>query len=132
MTSQTERTYVAPAVSMETEAFWQAADEGKFLLKTCGDCNQIHYYQRAICPHCMSDNTEWVEASGKAKIYTFTVLRRVAIPYAVAYVTLQEGPTIMTNIVDCDFDTLAVGMDVEVTFRKTDGGHDLPVFRPAA
>ena len=57
-------------------------------------------------------------------------MRRVAAPYAIAYVTLDEGVTLMTNIVDCDFDRIAIGQEVEVTFRTTAGGHALPVFRP--
>jgi len=70
------------------------------------------------------------DASGKGVIYSYSVMRRGATPYAIAYVTLDEGVTMMTNIVDCDFDSLAIGQAVEVTFRATEGDQVLPVFRP--
>ena len=57
-------------------------------------------------------------------------MRRVEKPFAIAYVTLDEGVTMMTNIVECDLDGIAIGQEVEVTFRTTEGGHALPVFRP--
>ena len=129
-----ERTYPAPNISLETEAYWAAANEGKLLMKKCSDCGKTHFYPRAICPHCHGGNTEWYEASGKGVIYSYSVMRRGATPYAIAYVTVDEGITMMTNIVDCDYDALAVGQAVEVTFRQSDGGggHDqaIPVFRP--
>lgn len=129
-----ERTYPAPNISLETEAYWAAANEGKLLMKKCSDCDKTHFYPRAICPHCHGGNTEWYEASGKGVIYSYSVMRRGATPYAIAYVTVDEGITMMTNIVDCDYDALAVGQAVEVTFRQSDGGggHDqaIPVFRP--
>ena len=58
----------------------------------------------AFCPYCFSDKLEWKQASGKGKIYTFSVMRRAPEPYVIAYVTLDEGVSMMTNIVDCDFD----------------------------
>jgi uncharacterized OB-fold protein len=100
------------------------------LLKKCKACDVTHFYPRAVCPHCLSGDTEWYAASGKGRIYTFSVMRRVATPFAIAYVTLDEGVTMMTNIVECDLDGIAIGQQVEVTFRKTEGGHALPVFRP--
>ena len=128
--TRTERSYPDPAVNLETEAYWAAAKAGKLLLKKCNGCGETHYYPRAICPHCMSGDTAWFEASGKGRIYTFSVMRRAKIPYVIAYVTLDEGVTMMSNIVDCDVDSVAIGQHVEVTFRATDGDQALPVFRP--
>ena len=53
-------------------------------------------------------------------------MRRLAEPYAVAYVTLDEGVTVLTNLVDCDFDRLAIGAPVRAVFK--DG---IPMFTPA-
>ena len=128
----TERTYPEPAINLETEAYWAAAKEGKLILKKCNACGETHFYPRAICPHCLSGDTEWYEASGKGTIYTYSVMRRGPTPYAIAYVTLEEGISMMTNIVDCDYDALAVGQAVEVTFRATEGDQALPVFKPTA
>ncbi len=125
-----ERTYPEPSINMETEAYWAAAKEGKFLLKKCNACGKTHYYPRAICPHCLSGDTAWYEATGKGVIYSYSVMRRGDTPYAIAYVTLDEGVTMMSNIVECDLDNLAIGQAVEVTFRATEGDQALPVFRP--
>lgn len=127
-----ERTYPDPVMNLETERFWAAARDGVLLLKKCRACGATHYYPRAICPHCLSGDTEWVAASGKGRIYTYSVMRRVEKPFAIAYVTLEEGVTIMTNLVECDLDRIAIGQAVEVTFRTTEGGHALPVFRPTS
>ena len=132
MTEVAEREYPTPAISMETEAYWAAANEGKLLMKRCAKCNRTHFYPRAICPYCQSANTEWYEASGQGVIYSYSVMRRGGNPYAIAYVTVDEGITMLSNIVECDYDGLSVGQAVEVTFRKSsDGEQSVPVFRPA-
>ena len=129
--SQMERTYSDPDINMETAVYWESAKNGKLLVKTCKACGKLHYYPRTICPHCLSSGTDWVEASGKGTIYTYSVMRRTETPYVIAYVTLEEGVTMLSNIVECDVDGVAVGQTVEVVFRDTEGGHSLPVFRPA-
>jgi uncharacterized OB-fold protein len=127
-----ERAIPAPMTNPETEPFWAAAKEGKFLIKRCTDCGKAHWYPRAVCPHCMSERTEWVESPGRGTIYSVSVMKRAPEIYAIAYVTLEEGPTMMTNIVECDFDALAIGQEVRLTWRPTqDGGPPYPVFKPA-
>jgi uncharacterized OB-fold protein len=121
----------APIVTVETEAFWNAAREGRFVVPTCGACRKAHWYPRAICPFCSSENVQWRSASGRGTVYTFSVMRRAKEPYAIAYVTLAEGPTMMTNIVDCDFDRLHIGQPVAVVFQETEGGPPVPMFKPA-
>jgi uncharacterized protein len=127
-----ERSIPAPMTNPETEPFWAAAREGRFLIKRCTACGKAHWYPRAVCPFCMSDKTEWREASGRGEIYSVSVMKRAPEVYAVAYVTLEEGPTMMTNIVDCDFDALAIGQKVALTWRPTQGdGPPYPQFKPA-
>ena len=127
----TERKIPAPPANSETKAFWDAASQGKLLIKRCTACGQSHYYPRALCPFCGSDATEWQPASGNGTIYSYSVMRRAEVPYAIAYVTLDEGVTMMTNLVDCDFDTLEIGRRVRVVFTPTDGGPPVPTFTPA-
>jgi uncharacterized protein len=125
-----ERKLTAPELNPEIEPFFAAAAVGKLLLKRCRDCDETHFYPRAHCPFCLSANTEWVPASGRGEIYSFTILRRVPIPFVAAYVTLAEGPKMLTNIVDCDFDSLAIGQAVRVAFKASEGGAIVPVFTP--
>ncbi|HEY7806566.1 MAG TPA: OB-fold domain-containing protein [Croceibacterium sp.] len=124
------RKITPPAVNPETKPFWDAAREGRFLVPFCAACGKAHWYPRAICPFCAGDKVEWREASGKGTIYTFSVMRRVKEPYAIAHVTLAEGPTMLTNIVNCDFDKLHIGQPVAVVFQETEGGPPVPMFKP--
>jgi uncharacterized OB-fold protein len=129
--SGSQRTIPAPGVSPETKAFWDAAAAGTLLLKRCEACGEPHYYPRALCPFCGSDRTTWFEASGRGTIYSYSVFRRAPVPYAIAYVTLEEGPTMMTNIVDGDLDAIRIGQRVRVRFAPTEGGPPVPMFAPA-
>ena len=114
----------------ETRPFWEAAAQGRFLLATCTACNRPHWYPRTMCPLCGAPEVEWRPASGRGSIYSVTVARRADPPYALAYVTLDEGPTMMTNIVGCDLDALAIGQRVRVTFRPGPTGLPIPMFEP--
>jgi len=121
----------SPIVTVETEPFWNAARERRLVVPTCAACGRAHWYPRAVCPFCGSDEVQWRAASGNGTIYTFSVMRRAKEPYAIAYVTLAEGPTMLSNIVDCDFDALGVGQKVTVVFADTESGPPVPMFRPA-
>jgi uncharacterized protein len=121
----------SPAATVETQLFWSAAREGRLVVPTCTACGRAHWYPRAICPFCGSEQVQWRDASGRGSIYTFSVMRRAKEPYAIAYVTLAEGPTLLTNMVDCDFDALAIGQPVSVVFKETENGQPVPMFRPA-
>src|SRR5438552_1262512 len=127
----TERKYGAPMVNPEIKPFFDAAAQGTLMLKKCGACGQTHHYPRAICPFCMSEGTEWITASGRGTIYSYSVMRRVPVPYAIGYVTLEEGVTMMTNIVDCNLDAIRIGQRARVVFKPTDGGPPVPMVTPA-
>jgi uncharacterized OB-fold protein len=125
------RTIPAPQTTPETEPFWDAAAAGRLVVKHCTACDRPHHYPRSICPFCGSDRTEWRPASGRGTVYAYSVMRRATPPYAIAYVTLEEGVTVLTNLVDCDLDAIRIGQPVRVVFRPTDGGPPVPVFTPA-
>ena len=126
-----QRRIAPPAVNPETKPFWDAAASGTLLLKKCNACGEVHYYPRALCPYCFGDKTEWLAASGRGTIYSYSVMRRTEVPYVIAYVTLEEGVTMMTNIVDCDPDAVRIGQRVKLSFRPSDGGPPVPMFTPA-
>jgi hypothetical protein len=121
----------APRVLPESQAYWSAADEGRLLLKQCDDCGQVHHYPRDVCPHCLSARTSWVQASGFGRIYSHSTMGRGEAAYTLALVTLDEGVTLMTNLVDCDPAALAIDQRVRVVFKPSDGGHAVPMFTPA-
>src|SRR5258707_1327949 len=95
---QTGRPIFSPPLTPETQKFWDAAAAGNLLYGFCNACREPHYYPRSFCPFCFSDSVEWKVASGRGVIYTYSIMRRApAGPYAIAYVTLEEGPTLLTN-----------------------------------
>jgi uncharacterized OB-fold protein len=127
----------APPINPESRPYWEATAEGKLLLPRCTTCGTVIWYPRTICPACGSRDVGWFEAAGRGTIYSFSVNRRGMgdyqgiDSYVLAYVELTEGPRMLTNIVDCDPQSLAVGQQVEVVFHDTGKGSALPRFRPA-
>lgn len=120
----------APRTLPETEAYWQAADEGKLLIKTCHSCGMPHFYPRDICPHCLSTDTGWIESTGHGTVYSFSTMGKDDEAYTLAFVTLDEGVTMMTNLVDCDPVRVRLGDRVRVVFVPSAGGHAVPMFTP--
>lgn len=121
----------APKVLPESLPFWQAADEGRLLVKGCRACGRTHHYPRDVCPHCLSTDTEWRETSGQGTVYSFSTMGKGDDAYTLAYVTLAEGVTMLTNLVDCDPRAVAIGQAVRVVFKPSQGGHAVPMFTPA-
>ena len=126
------RVFDTPQIYAEAAQYFAAAAKGQLILKRCDACDALHHYPRSICPFCGSDRTSWINASGRGTIYAVSVMRRgTPVPYAMAYVTLAEGVTTMTNIVECDLDTVRIGDAVEVTFHPSKDGTHVPMFKPA-
>jgi uncharacterized OB-fold protein len=127
-----------PTIEEESQPFWDAAREGRFLIARCTSCGKAHHYPRPFCPHCWSEAVVWEEASGRATLYTYSTVYvndlppfAERLPYVAAVVDLAEGPRVMTNIIDCDVDQLHIGMAVEVAFVELTPEVTAPVFRPA-
>jgi uncharacterized OB-fold protein len=131
MSEPLSRPMPSPHPTPETEPFWAAAKEGRFLIKRCQACGEAHWYPRTLCPFCYADRTVWEESPGAGVIYTYTVMRRSATgPYAIGYVTLDEGPAVLTNFVGVPPEELKIGQRVKVRFEETEGGQPVPVFAP--
>mgnify|MGYP003337329536 CR=1 FL=1 len=125
-----ERALGSVIVDPNTEAFWQGTRFGQLRLRCCSSCHRTHWYPRPVCPFCQGD-TEWVDAQGTGEIYSVSVTRKAGpVPYALAYVRLDEGVTLLTNIVDCDLDTVHIGQRVKVCFKPSDDGQQVAMFTP--
>ena len=119
--------------------FWRAAAEGILLVPTCTACGTAFWHPRPRCPHCGSDQVDWIKASGRGAIHTFTVVRqsgdpwfKTRLPYAVAMVELDEGVRMLTNVVETPIQSLAIGMRVEVLFEPANKEIAIPLFRAAS
>ncbi|MEV4946286.1 Zn-ribbon domain-containing OB-fold protein [Streptomyces sp. NPDC053755] len=128
-------TAATPEPDPFTRAYWEAAAGGRLLLRRCASCGRAHHYPREFCPHCWSEDVEWEPASGRATLYTWSVVHRndlppfgERVPYVAAVVDLAEGPRMMTEIVDVPEADLGIGMELELGFRA-EGECTVPVFR---
>ena len=119
--------------------YWISGQTGKLSLPKCQACGKAHWYPRLYCPHCNSDKFEWINCSGNGVIHTFTVVRQSGhqyfkskVPYVLAMVALEEGPLMMTNIIDCEIEAVAIDKPVKVVFEKLGEGISVPLFKLAA
>jgi uncharacterized OB-fold protein len=128
----------APSADWETRPYWEGAARGELVLQRCRRCGAVQHRPRALCVACLEGDVEHFVASGRGTVYTFTVTHqnqaagfREACPYVLAYVELEEGPRLLTNVVGCEPGAVRVGLPVRVTFAPTEGEFPVPVFRPA-
>ncbi len=126
-----------PTPNVESQRFWDATAEGRIELPRCDSCGLVIYYPRAICPDCQSTQLTWETMAGTGTVYSFSITRSGAgrrwkehLPFVVAYVRLDEGPTMLTNIVDCDPESVEVDMAVTAVFDDTGEGNALVRFKP--
>ena len=126
-----------PRPTPETEAYWEGCRKQELLLQRCNECSEFQFYPRIMCTNCASDKLEWVRAEGQGTILTFTIVRRPVseayaadVPYVVALIKLDEGPTMMSNVVQCDPETLQIGDPVQVLFENWSEDVSIPQFRP--
>lgn len=126
-----------PKPTPETVHFWEGTRSGELRLQRCRDCQHTYFPPRPFCPTCHSDAIDVVASSGKAKLYSYVISHRPAPgfkpPYAIAVVELEEGPRMMTNIIDCPQTPAALQVDMPLTvaFEKVDDEITLALFRPA-
>ena len=129
-----------PVPQGESDMYWEKAKAGELWLRKCNDCGETYFYPRDISPCCFSRDTSWVQASGKATLFTYGIVQRAPhpgfvedVPFVTAIVELEEGPKMPTNIVidDPTPENLQIGMALEVTFEDITDTIALPKFKPA-
>jgi uncharacterized protein len=126
-----------PKPTPETQHFWDGTLAGELRLQRCDACANVYFPPRPFCPACASRKVSVFKASGKGKLYSYVINHRPAAPgftppYAIAVVELDEGPRMMSNIIDCPQtpEALELDMKLEVAFEKLDDKITLPLFRP--
>jgi uncharacterized OB-fold protein len=129
--------FPVPQINDDNRAFWTGGAEGELLIARCGDCGYWIHPPTPRCPKCLSADVSPQAVSGRGRVYTYTINRREwapgsEVPYVIAIVALDEQSDLrlMTNIVGCDPESVAIDMPVQVEFREQGEAH-APVFRPA-
>lgn len=123
-----------PQLDDDSRLFWEGARNHKLMIQYCNTCGKHIFYPRIICPHCFSDQVSWVEASGKGRIYSYTVVQsapppfKEQVPYVVGIIELEEGVRMLSRIVG-ELNQIEIDKPVEVIFEKIDDELILPYFR---
>jgi uncharacterized OB-fold protein len=121
-----------------TEPFWQAAAEERLVAARCGRCKTFRHPPGPYCANCLSQQIEYVNLSGKGEIYSFTVVRRTAlpglaeiVPYVPAVITLADAPGIrmVGAIVGCDVSEVRIGRPVVVSWVHGKDASSFPHWR---
>jgi uncharacterized OB-fold protein len=133
-----QSTLPQPVANADSLPYWNAARERRLVIRRCKACGELHFMPRYLCPACWSDQLEWIDARGTARVHSFSVIRRASdpafasrVPYVVALVELEEGPRMMANILGEDALSVAIGDPVKVTFEDRGDGALIPQFERA-
>jgi len=128
-------------ITPESKPYWDGMKENKLMLPKCQDCGLVFFYPRGVCPGCQSRKIGWIQGSGKGKLYSFEILHRpfnravkVPTPYVLAMVELEEGPRMLSSLVNVEPDPKAITCDmpVEMVFSKLTDDITIPLFQPAS
>ncbi|MDE3074773.1 MAG: Zn-ribbon domain-containing OB-fold protein [Chloroflexota bacterium] len=129
---------ILPAASALTQPYWDGARQHKLMFQQCRACGTNWHPPMPICPECHSRDIGWIEAGGHGIVYSFTIVHHPThpafqekVPYVVAIVQLDEGPRVVTNILNCDVHAVHGGMSVSVTYQDVTDSLSLPQFEPA-
>ena len=128
-----------PVPGPESVEFWEGCKRHELLIQKCGDCGKLRYYPRIACPFCASERHDWLQASGKASLYSYIIVHQPTlpafkekVPYPVILVELEEGVRMTSSLVDCANEDIRIGMPLQVTFEEAADGAVLPKFRPGS
>ncbi len=127
-----------PEPTMDSQPFWDAVKAHRLILQKCANCGIVRHYPRPLCDTCYSMDVEWIEASGKGKVYSWVVAHhpfhagfKGDIPYIMVTVELDEGVRMVSQLQGVDKEAIRLGMPVEVTFEDVAPEITLPMFRAA-
>ncbi len=126
-----------PQPTPETEGYWEGCRAGELRLQRCGDCDHVQFPPQRFCSTCLGAALRWERASGRGRVRSYSVVRHPIspafaedVPYVVALVELEEGPTMMSGLRGCTIEQVEVGLPVEVEFEERSDTVHVPYFHP--
>lgn len=127
-----------PVPAPESVPFWEAAHQHKLMIQKCGSCGHLRFPPASHCPECLSAQHDWVEVSGRGRVFSFVTYQRLynkgwegEIPYIVALIELDEGPRLLSNLTGVDPKDVTCDMPVKAVFDDVTPEVTLPKFAPA-
>jgi len=126
---------IKPVISETNKPFWDGCREHKLMAQRCTSCQEWRYPVADVCPNCLSSGFEWRELSGRGELLSYIVIHRgyhpywaLRVPYNVAFIELDEGLRMFSNIIGTPNEALEVGQRVAVAFEQRDEDLVVPVF----
>ncbi len=139
MSDDQRPTIPIPVPNFDNAGFWEGCRQHELRIQRCTACGAVRHPPRPMCPHCNSVDSDWMRASGRGSVFSFTIVHgptlpvfQARAPYNVVVVQLDEGPYIVSNLVDCSAEQIRIGMAVDVVFEDVSEDTSLPKFRLAA
>lgn len=134
----TDYTKPLPVPDADSAPYWEGCRAHKLLLQRCDACASFRFPASQVCPHCTSREAQWVQSSGRGKVFSWIVVRHpvpaevyaAEVPYTVALIDLDEGVRMASNLIGCDPDAVTDGMRVSVQFDDVTTAISLPKFKP--
>ena len=118
--------------------FWEGAKRHELHMPRCRRCDRLFWYPREVCPVCLGADIDWVQVSGRGRLHSFTVIHQPAnpafrddVPYIYAIVQLDEGPRLITNVVECPPEKVHIDMPLVAVYDDVTPDVALVKFRPA-
>lgn len=128
----------APRATAETAAYWKALHDGKLMLAQCESCGKLSHPPQAVCAFCWGSKLKPRFAAGGGTLNSFSIIRQTAdpsfkgrVPYVLAYVDLDEGVSLVSNVIHCEIDRLKIGMQLKAVFEQTSDDTGAVLFEPA-
>lgn len=126
-----------PVPNADNAGFWEGCRAHELRLQRCRACGTYRHHPRPMCPRCNSFEYEWPRVSGHGTLFSFTIAHgptlpafQGQVPYNVVVVQLEEGPYMVSNLIDHTDEDLRIGCAVEVAFEDVNDSVTLPKFRP--
>jgi uncharacterized protein len=129
---------LVPAITPDTQPYWDGLRQGRLMLQCCAGCRKVRHYPRPVCDACWSMGTNWVQASGRGSVHSWTVTHyafhpgyKGELPYLLLTVDLPEGVRMNAQARGIDAASVSIGMPVQIGFDAVTNTLTLPVFEPA-
>jgi uncharacterized OB-fold protein len=127
-----------PEPTLDSQPYWDALKEHRLVLQRCARCKKVRHYPRPVCDACYSMECDWIEATGKGRVHSWTVSHHAfhpgfkgELPYVEVTVDLDEGVRMQSRLIDAAAEDVTIGMAVDVVFEDVTSETTLALFRAA-
>lgn len=139
--SEADRTKVSSGIPLPrptdlSRPHWDGCREGVLRVQRCRDCGTYVFIPQPVCSGCLGDALEWVDCTGRGKLYSYTIVHRpqqpaFETPYVPIIAEMEEGWFMLSNLLWAGDEAPEIGMPLAVEFVEMSEEISLPYFRGA-